>query len=111
MNGLACTTSAQGNGLVLKLQGQFTHAQLGEFDAQLANIVGKKPSFVVVDMADLSMLSSAGIGALLKLQQSARTFNCDLRLAALQSNIETLIRAARLDSVFTILPTLSDAIH
>jgi len=111
MNGMSCTTSQQGNGLVLKLQGQFTHAEMGQFDAQLSDIVKRKPSLVVVDMADLSMLTSAGIGALLRLQQSARSFNCDLRLAAMQRNIEMVIRAARLDSIFTISPTLSDAVQ
>ena len=111
MNGMSCTTSQQGNELVLKLQGQFTHAEMSQFDAQLSDIVKRKPSLVVVDMAELTMLTSAGIGALLKLQQSARAFNCDLRLAALQRNIEMVIRAARLDSVFTILPTLSEAVH
>ncbi len=110
MNTLECKISEQGKGLVLKLQGQFTLAELGEFDAQVANIVKRKPSLLVVDMAELSLLSSAGIGALIKLQRNAREFQCDLRLAALQKNIELVIRAARLDSVFTISPTLSAAL-
>lgn len=111
MSELGWQLTEQGKSLVLKLQGQFTHTEMGEFDARLADIVERRPSRLVVDMADLSMLSSAGIGALLKLQQRTREFKCDVRLAALQGTIESVMRAARLDSIFTLAPTVSDAMN
>lgn len=111
MNGLACQITDHENGTVLKLRGQFTLAEVGEFNTHLAGIVGRKPPLIVIDMEELSMLSSAGIGALIKLQRSVRDFQCALRLAALQKDIESVIRASRLDAVFTITPSLTEALR
>jgi len=109
MNDLGFQVDEQAGGTVLKLNGQFTLAELAAFESKIAQLTAHRPVRLIIDMSDLHLLSSAGIGALVKLQRRATELKCDLRLAAMQRNIEDVIRAARLDSVFTISATLSDA--
>ncbi len=110
MNNLQCDLMEETGGLVLKLVGQITFAEMDEFEKQLARVAARKPARLVLDLTDLTMITSAGIGALLKLHRRAVEQKCDLRLAALQHDIEDVFRKARLDSIFSIVPTLNDAL-
>jgi anti-sigma B factor antagonist len=111
MSEFSCEVSEQGGGLVLKLGGQMTLAEMDDFDREVARVAARRPSRIVLDLADLRMISSAGIGALLKLQRRAQELKCDLRLAAPPFAIEDVLRKARLDAVFTIVPTVGDAMN
>ena len=102
MSNLTCHWSKQDNGIVLSLSGQLSLAETGKFDAEIEDILEQKPERLVVDMSGLSAIGSAGLGALLKLQLRGRQQKCEVRLTGLQPNIEEVIKAARLDSVFTI---------
>ena len=99
---LTCQWTKKGNGIMLSLRGQFSLSETGEFDAQIERILEQNPDRLVIDMSELSGIGSAGLGALLKMQLRARQQECEVCLTSLQRNIEEVIRAARLDSVFTI---------
>lgn len=102
VNNLICQTTEQTGSFVLKLKGQLHLAETEEFDAQMNQIFDQKPSSVVIDMSDLTAIGSAGLGALLKAQLRSQNLRCDLRLSALQKNIEDVIRSAGLDKVLNI---------
>ncbi len=110
MSDLRCDVSEESGGLVLKLAGQITFSEMDELEKHIARVTARKPARLVLDLADLSMITSAGIGALLKLHRRATEQKCDLRLAALQNGIEDVFRKARLDSIFSIVPTLNEAL-
>jgi anti-anti-sigma factor len=97
-----CQTTQQDKGFVLKLTGQLLLADTEEFDTQVNQIFDQKPDRLVIDMSELSAIGSAGLGALLKAQLRSQKLKCELRLSALQKNIEDVIRSARLDSVLNI---------
>jgi len=110
MSSLQCSYIEVATGTVLSLAGQITQAEMDEFERQLAWMNERKPTRLVLDCAKLTMISSAGIGALLKLQRRAVEQKCDLRLAAMQNEIEGMFRKARLDAIFRIAPTINDAL-
>ncbi len=103
MAGLACQLTEEGAEFVLRLTGEFFLEDADAFDVQTDRIFERKPERLVVDMRDLSAISSAGLGALLKLQTRARQNQCGMSLTALPQNIEQIFRLSRLDSVFTIM--------
>jgi anti-anti-sigma factor len=102
VSNLMCQTTQQDKGFVLKLTGQLLLADTEEFDAQINQIFDQKPDRLVIDMSGLSAIGSAGLGALLKAQLRSQKLNCELRLSALQKNIEDVIRSARLDTVLNL---------
>lgn len=111
MNGLTCQIVNEPGAVVLKIAGQITYAEVEEFEKQYARAASTRPSVFVLDMSEVSAMSSAGIGALLKLDVKMRAQKCPLRIAAPQPNIAEVFRLARLDGVFKILPSVAEALH
>ena len=111
MNDFTCQIVKEGPAAILKVSGHITYAEVGEFEEQAFKAAAAKPSVLVLDMSDVSMMSSAGIGALLKLDVKLRAQKCPLRIAAPQPTIADVFRLARLDGVFTIRPSVAEALQ
>lgn len=111
MNDFTCQIVREGAAAILKVAGQITYAEVEEFEKHAFSAAAAKPALFVLDMSDVSMMSSAGIGALLKLDVKLRAQNCPLRIAAPQPTIADVFRLARLDGVFTIVPSVAEALH
>lgn len=111
MSNLQCDLSQQAQGLLLKLTGQFGYSEMDEFDKQAKRMASQNPTLVVLDMSELRMITSAGIGALLRLKKSMDTRKCVLRMAALPSNIEEVFKLSRLSDVFQIVASVDQAMN
>jgi len=111
VNDFTCQIVKEGDAAVLKVAGHITYAEVGEFEEHAFKAAAAKPTLLVLDMSDVSMMSSAGIGALLKLDVKLRAQKCPLRIAAPQPTIADVFRLARLDGVFTIVPSVAEALH
>jgi anti-sigma B factor antagonist len=111
MNEFRCEISDQAGHVVMKLLGQITFAEMDQLEKHVARVTQRKPSRIIVDLSGLQIITSAGLGALLKLHRKAQELNCDLRLAAPQPAIEDVLRTSRLDHIFNISATMSDALN
>ncbi len=58
---------------------------------------------IVLDLTDLTLMDSTGLGTLVRLYLSARTAGCNLELINLGKRIRQLLGATHLLSVFTII--------
>jgi anti-anti-sigma factor len=96
---------------IMKLIGQIGLAEAEEFDRQVRAVAAAGPTRVVLDMSGLTMLSSAGIGALLRLQKTLGAKKCAVCLAALSQEIAQVLELSRLLSLFTISPTVAEAMN
>ena len=64
---------------------------------------------VIVDCSGLTVLSSAGIGALLRLHGAMKARGAQVRLAALHGVVAQALHLTRLDTVFELFPDVNAA--
>lgn len=76
--------------------------------ALLESVRAKRP--VLVDMSDVSYIDSSGIASLVEAYQSARRARVGFGLVAVSEPAMRVLQLARLDRVFTIHPSVADAI-
>lgn len=111
MSNLQCDLSEQAHGLLLKLTGQFGYGEMEEFDKQTKRMASHNATLVVLDLSELKTITSAGIGALLRLKKSMDTRKCVLRMAALPANIEEVFKLSRLSEVIQIVASVDQAMN
>jgi anti-sigma B factor antagonist len=58
---------------------------------------------IVLDLTELAMMDSTGLGTLVRLYVAARSANCDLELINLNQRIRQLLGLTNLLSVFTVI--------
>ncbi len=96
---------------VLSLSGRVT---LGDESSQLRNTIkqllaqGKKR--LVLDLADVSYVDSAGLGTLVAAYTSARNEGGDVRLAGITKNFSELLNVTKLLTVFNVHDNVPDAL-
>lgn len=105
-----CELVEEDRGFVLKIAGQFTFDEIEEFDKQTRHVAARKPLLMVLDLSELTMITSAGIGALMKLHRTLSATTCTIRMAALRPEIARVMELTRLTAVFQISPTVADAL-
>ena len=95
--------------VLIKLIGE---ARLDLEDAafQLNRVVALHPHSIVVDLAELSFLSSIGMSLLVNLRRTALKSNGTIKLAAIQPRIAQAMGHARLLELFEIHPDLPSAL-
>jgi anti-sigma B factor antagonist len=65
---------------------------------------------LIVDLTKVDFLDSTGLGALIGGQRRAREFDGEVRLVAKEGQILRLLRITGLLKVFSVYPTLEDAL-
>lgn len=97
-------TEEQNSGVaVLKPAGRIDSATAGEFEKRLVAAVGNS-NRVVVDMAQLGYISSAGLRALLVAAKKARPGGGRIALAAMAPAIREVFDLSGFSSLFEIFP-------
>ncbi|HEV2247753.1 MAG TPA: STAS domain-containing protein [Terriglobia bacterium] len=96
---------------VLSLSGRVT---LGDESSQLRSTIkqllaqGKKR--LVLDLADVSYIDSAGLGTLVAAYTSARNEGGDVRLVGITKNFGELLNVTKLLTVFNVHDNVPDAL-
>jgi anti-sigma B factor antagonist len=78
--------------------------------AILAALNTKQASRVAVNMNEVTYMDSSGVASLVEGLQLARTKNCVFVLFGLQHGAKEVLELARLDKIFTIRGTESEAL-
>ena len=65
---------------------------------------------LLINMANLEYLSSAGLGNLVGLLKKSRKSYGEFKLCCLQESIQEPFEVMRLDKIFDIFPTLDEAV-
>jgi anti-anti-sigma factor len=65
---------------------------------------------LIVDLAQITFLDSAGLGAIVAAHKRANTVRGAVTLCAPTKNVAMTLRLVRLDKVFSIYPTLPQAL-
>jgi len=96
---------------VLSVQGEVDMSSSTEVRQQLAPLLDTSTSAIIVHLVQVSYMDSSGIATLVEgLQQSMKS-GISFRLAELSDAVQDIFKLARLDSVFSIYPTITDAMN
>jgi anti-sigma B factor antagonist len=69
----------------------------------------REPTRCVLDVADLKMLDSSGIGAIVSCLHKVRTRKGDLVIAGAQGRVATVLKIARVDQFIRLFATVDEA--
>jgi anti-sigma B factor antagonist len=97
--------------VIVRVKGDAGVGNVDELDRQLLKLTAARSALVVFDLADLRFISSLGLGILLNFHRNASHHGGRVRLAAVRPQVLDMMKKCRLDSVFEIRPSLSDALE
>ena len=82
---------------------------LGDFHAQVDQLVRAGARYFVVDLGRVTFVDGAGLAALVQLYKQVRIGEGDIRLAAVAPTLMHILELTRLNRVFDIFPTVAAA--
>ena len=95
---------------VLPLKGEIDLHVSPVVTASLNAMIEKKPERVVIDLADVPYIDSAGLAALIQAMQKVEAYGGRFSLAGLQETVRSIFEISRLDQVFRIFPDTDSAL-
>lgn len=93
----------------IPLAGRIDAAAAPVVQRSIQEIIDSGGRWVVVDMAEVTFVSSSGLRALLLLTRSLRKKNGDLRLCSLQPQVSEVFKLTGFDQIFPLYPNRQDA--
>jgi anti-anti-sigma factor len=97
-------------GVVTRLQGEGTFREADTLQPFLMRLTAKRPAVVVFDLAELVLITSLVLGALVGFRRAAARFGGIVKIAAPQPLVLDAIRTARLDQLFEITDSVDAAL-
>ncbi len=97
-------------GVLVRLTGNAAIGCVDRLQFSLLGITAQRPALTIFDLAGIAFAASHFLGALVSFRRGIVRNGGQVRLAALQPNVETAFRSARLDTLFPILDTVEAAL-
>jgi anti-anti-sigma factor len=110
MNDLLIEIEPLTEGTLIRLVGEADVTSIDSLQASLLAISVQRPVLVVFDLAGLEFAASLFMGTLVSFRRGIVRNGGQVRLAALQSNVEEAFRIARLDDLFAMMATVEAAL-
>ena len=108
---LDITAKESGGATILVLSGRVT---LGEESGQLRttikDILGKGKTRLVIDLAEVSYIDSAGLGTLVAGYTTARNLGSTMKLANLTKKFREQLNITKLVTVFEVYDSVEEAV-
>jgi anti-sigma B factor antagonist len=95
----------------LAVQGQLTAEVEAQMLARNEELMGRGRTRVVLDLAAVEFIDSAGIGALVSLFKRARLVQGDVKIAGLKGQPREIFRLLRFDRAFELYDTPERALE
>jgi len=96
--------------VVLEIKGRLDAVAAPELRPTIDKLVGEKRKWVIFDLAELQMIDSSGVGAIVSLFKRLRMIGGDVKIARLTGQPKEIFRLLRLDRAFDLYETLEAAI-
>ena len=93
-------------GLLIAVQGRLDSSTAEEFRKAVLSEISAADRVIVLDLADVTFVSSAGLRALLLI---AKSRNVEVRLCCLRSEVQPMFSMSGFDRLLTILETREEA--
>lgn len=98
-----------GSVLVIALNGRLDSATVTQVDEALTRALDAA-SAILLDLAELGYVNSAGLRVLLKTAKQAKSRQVRLALAAMQPTVQTVFEVSGFSTIFSIYPDRGEAL-
>jgi len=98
-----------GDLLVVRADGGLNRDTANQLIEDVAKHVEAGARSIIVDCSHLEVISSAGIGTLLRLHGAMKARGAEVRLAGLHGFVAQALQLMRLDGVFELFPDVNSA--
>jgi anti-anti-sigma factor len=98
------------SGAILHCAGQLVSANANLLKAEATRLLDGNITRLIMDLAQVTFLDSAGLGAIVAAHKRAHTVGGAVTLCAPTQNVAMTLRLVRLDKVFSIYSTLRQAL-
>ncbi len=92
------------------VNGRVDSLNAGELGLSLSSAIDDGSTQIVLDLAQVAYMSSAGLRELVSAFKKVRRISGDLRLAQPSPRVQEVLEMAGLDTIFQIFPTQLDAV-
>lgn len=106
---LGVTHERDGALAVVRVSGRIDSATSAQFEAQLETVFADPPDALIIDLADLAYLSSAGLRVLLVVAKRARAEARPLILCSLAPGIREVFDISGFSTIFDIASDRTEA--
>ena len=96
---------------VLRVEGSLDAMTANELKAEVIAIADAKTARVVVDLEQLTLIDSSGVGVLISLFKRVRAHGGAVAFAGMQAQPKEIFRLLRLDRSLDVFPTVNDAVQ
>ena len=96
---------------ILSVQGEVDMSSSNDVRQQLALLLNADTSVIIVHLVRVSYMDSSGIATLVEGLQQSMKLGILFRLVELSDAVQDIFKLARLESVFSIYPTIEEAIN
>ena len=100
----------QGAADILSLKGRMDATTSPEAEAHLTHLLDGGSRIIIVDLADLEYISSAGLRVLLAALKRLKQSGGELRLASLQPEIRKVFEIAGFHRLFPLYPGVAEVL-
>lgn len=94
---------------VMKVKGQVDSETAPELDRALSKLLTDGRNKIVLDMAGMEFMSSAGLRALVKALKEAQGSGGDVRLASVSESVRGILLTVGMTQMFKLFPTSEEA--
>lgn len=107
---MAITTERSGEALIAKTEGRVDGSNAREFQSELESVISADDRAVVLDLADLTYISSAGLRVILLVTKSLRDRNARFAVCNLSESIREVFSISGFDQIIPVHADQSAAI-
>jgi anti-sigma B factor antagonist len=94
----------------MKVQGRVDSETAPELDEALTKLLQNNRNKIVLDLQGVEYMSSAGLRAVVKAYQRAKSAGGDLRLACVSNPVEVILRTVGMMQMLQMYPTDQEAV-
>ncbi len=109
MTTLSINTSVDSGASIVTVSGRVDSETAPQLDDALAQLAAGGKNKIVLDLKGVDYISSAGLRAIVKAGQAAQKSGGELRLAAVSSAVETVLRTVGMLQMFKLYNTSGEA--
>jgi anti-sigma B factor antagonist len=96
--------------MMVRVRGEAGAKCADDLERQLLPVTALKPKTLVIDLSDMTFISSIGLGTLLELQRGLALNGGVVRFAAPQPMVHETLCRCRLDRILNLFPTVESAV-
>lgn len=103
--------TSRGDVQVIELEGELDFHSSPELRSKLGEITGKQAPKILIDLKKIEYMDSSGIATFVEAFQKTKRYNGRLVLAELTPAVRGVFEIAKLESIFEIAPSVTDALN